>query len=201
MPSSDATVPLWINGERKAASDGRTFIVRNPQTNEVVSISASATKKDCEAAILAANASLESWERTSAATKAAIFRRAALLASEKYRDKIIEANISETATSPLWAAIDAMSTVGYFQHAADLPERIKGETWPSETPGAIAMIQRRPMGVVLAIAPWNAPASISARAICVPLVCGNPVLLKTSERCPRTQTLVADILNEVCVIY
>ena len=45
---------------------------------------------------------------------------------------------------------------------------------------------RQPAGVVLGIAPWNAPVILGTRAVATPLACGNTVILKASEVCPRT---------------
>lgn len=52
----------------------------------------------------------------------------------------------------------------------------------------------------LAIAPWNAPATLSFRAICIPLICGNTVVLKSSEYSPISQEIVVEIMHEVCYI-
>lgn len=49
----------------------------------------------------------------------------------------------------------------------------------------------------LAIAPWNAPISLSFRAIAIPLICGNTVVLKSSEYSPRAQEIVVEIMHEV----
>ena len=56
----------------------------------------------------------------------------------------------------------------------------------------------------LAIAPWNAPATLSFRAICIPLICGNTVVLKSSEYSPISQEIVVEVMHEVCgfeIIY
>ena len=46
------------------------------------------------------------------------------------------------------------------------------------------MALRQPVGVVLGIAPWNAPVILGVRAVAMPLACGNTVVLKASETCP-----------------
>jgi acyl-CoA reductase-like NAD-dependent aldehyde dehydrogenase len=50
--------------------------------------------------------------------------------------------------------------------------------------------------VVLGIAPWNAPVILGVRAIATPLACGNTVILKGSENCPRTHQLIIESLQE-----
>jgi acyl-CoA reductase-like NAD-dependent aldehyde dehydrogenase len=51
---------------------------------------------------------------------------------------------------------------------------------------SLSMGVRQPAGVVLGVAPWNAPVIRGVRAIAVPLACGNTVVLKGSELCPAT---------------
>jgi len=73
-----------------------------------------------------------------------------------------------------------------------LTTQISGEVIPSDTPGCIALALREPVGVVLGIAPWNAPIVLGVRAIAAPLACGNSVVLKASEICPRTHGLIVE---------
>ena len=73
---------------------------------------------------------------------------------------------------------------------------IDGEMIPSDVPGSLAMALREPAGVVLGIAPWNAPVIPGVRAIAVPLACGNTVVLKGSELCPATHRLIAQALQD-----
>jgi len=63
-------------------------------------------------------------------------------------------------------------------------------------PGAQVISERRAMGVVFCIAPWNAPITLTVRAIASPLIAGNTVVLKPSETTPRSQAIVVEILEE-----
>src|SRR5690606_1297473 len=63
-------------------------------------------------------------------------------------------------------------------------------------PGTFAMTVRQPAGVVLGIAPWNAPVILGVRAVATPLACGNTVILKASEVCPRVHQLIGEVLVE-----
>lgn len=58
------------------------------------------------------------------------------------------------------------------------------------------IVQRRAAGVVFGIAPWNAPVNLAIRAIAMPLIGGNTVILKASEYSPVCQRLVVDLLLE-----
>jgi acyl-CoA reductase-like NAD-dependent aldehyde dehydrogenase len=83
-----------------------------------------------------------------------------------------------------------------IREAAALTTQIGGEVIPSDKPGCLAMALREPVGAVLGIAPWNAPIILGVRAIAVPLACGNSVILKASEICPRTHALIIEAFAE-----
>ena len=63
----------------------------------------------------------------------------------------------------MWAGFNVMLAAGMIREAASLTTQISGEVIPSDVPGSLAMGMRQPAGVVLGIAPWNAPI-ILARA-------------------------------------
>lgn len=67
------------------------------------------------------------------------------------------------------------------REVAALTTRITGQVMPSDQPGCLSLAIRQPVGVVLGIAPWNAPVTLSTRAIAAELACGNTVVLKSSE--------------------
>ena len=67
---------------------------------------------------------------------------------------------------------------------------------PTDTPDNLALAVRQPCGVVLGIAPWNAPVILGTRALAMPLACGNTVVLKASEACPAVHRLIGTVLQE-----
>jgi acyl-CoA reductase-like NAD-dependent aldehyde dehydrogenase len=83
-----------------------------------------------------------------------------------------------------------------LREAASLTTQTSGETIPSDKPGCFAFSIRQPVGVVVGIAPWNAPVILGVRAVATPLACGNTVVLKASEVCPRTHHLIGQVLRE-----
>src|ERR1700746_3249900 len=74
--------------------------------------------------------------------------------------------------------------------------RIPGEIIPADVPDNLAMAFRQPVGVVLGIAPWNAPVILGVRAVAMPLACGNTVVLKASEMSPGVHRLIGSCLTE-----
>ena len=98
------------------------------------------------------------------------------------------ADTTEIGATEGWARFNLMLAAGMVREAAALTTQIGGEVIPSDKPGCIAMALREPAGVILGIAPWNAPIILGVRAIAVPLACGNTVILKASRDCARAPT-------------
>jgi benzaldehyde dehydrogenase (NAD) len=99
---------------------------------------------------------------------------------------------SELRASEPWARFNVILGAGMVREAAAITTQITGEVIPSDKPGLLSLALREPVGVVLGIAPWNAPVILGCRAIASPLACGNTVILKASERCPRTHGLIVE---------
>jgi len=98
----------------------------------------------------------------------------------------------EIGATEAWAGFNVMLASDMLVEAASLTTQIKGEVIPSNRPGTMAMALRQPAGVVLSMAPWNAPVILGVRSIATPLACGNTVVMKTSELCPRTHALIIE---------
>jgi acyl-CoA reductase-like NAD-dependent aldehyde dehydrogenase len=120
----------------------------------------------------------------------------AAAALEAKADAFVEAMMGEIGATEGWARFNLMLAAGMVREAAALTTQISGEVIPSDKPGCIAMALREPVGVILGIAPWNAPIILGVRAIAVPLACGNTVVLKASEQCPRTHALIVEAFTE-----
>ncbi len=102
----------------------------------------------------------------------------------------------EIGSTRAWVEFNLSVAAGMLREAGSLTTQICGTILPSNTPGVTAMGTRQPVGVVLGIAPWNAPVALAVRAVAMPLACGNTTILKASEICPRTHRLVGEVLAE-----
>ncbi|TDL25347.1 aldehyde dehydrogenase [Rickenella mellea] len=195
---SPPEVLLWINGHATHSTTRETFEVRNPQSTEVVTIAASASSEDCKDAVNAASNAFVAWQKVTPTEKRAIFLKAAdLIESEKFFLKAIQTVQEETYAASMWANADARMAARSLRDAAGLAVQVLGQTYPSSAvPGAEVLVQRKPHGVILAIAPWNAPIVLTVRAVAIPLICGNTVVLKSSENSPRSQAIVVEALHE-----
>lgn len=82
---------------------------------------------------------------------------------EKRREAFVKAMMDEIGATAGWAMFNLMLAAGMVRDAAALTTHIKGEVIPSDKPGCLAMSLREPVGVVLGIAPWNAPIILGVR--------------------------------------
>ena len=131
------------------------------------------------------------WAATGPGARRAVLNKAAD-ELETRGDKFVAAMMGEIGATEGWARFNVMLAAGMIREAAALTTQIAGEIIPSERPGLVAMAMREPIGTVLGIAPWNAPVILGVRAVAVPLACGNAVILKASETCPQTHSLIVE---------
>ena len=136
-----------------------------------------------------------SWSTQGPNARRAVLMKAAA-ALEARKDAFVQAMMGETGATAGWALFNLMLAASMTREAAAITTQIGGEVIPSDKPGCLAMALREPVGVVLGIAPWNAPIILGVRAIAVPLACGNSVILKASEICPRTHSLIIEAFAE-----
>jgi acyl-CoA reductase-like NAD-dependent aldehyde dehydrogenase len=187
---------LHIGGDWLDATGGGSFEDRDPYTGEVVATVASAERADARRAIEAAAEAFPAWSQTPPAARQALFLRAADIL-ESRRDEIVELLARETGCTFGFGMFQMGFTPGLLRQAANAGYQATGEVIPSDMPGAFAMGIRQPVGVVAAIAPWNAALILSLRAITAPIAYGNTVVLKPSEWSPISGGLVwAEIFGE-----
>lgn len=190
---SDLT--MLINGLKVTAERGATFERRNPLDGTVATRAAAATAADAVLACEAAAEAFKAWSDTGPSTRRALLLKAAD-ALEAKTPAFTEAVAAETGATAMWAGFNVMLAAGMLREAAALTTQVAGEVIPSDVPGSLALAVRQPAGVVLGIAPWNAPVILGVRAIATPLACGNTVILKGSENCPRTHGLIIEALQD-----
>ena len=171
------------------------FERRNPLTGEVATTVKAASVEDAHAAVAAAAAAFPAWSALGPNARRTALMKAAI-ALEARTDEFIDAMMSEIGATEGWARFNLTLAASTIREAAALTTQVAGEVIPSDRPGCIAMALREPVGVLLGIAPWNAPIILGVRAVATPLACGNTVVLKASEQCPRTHALIGETFSE-----
>ncbi|MCE1186891.1 MAG: aldehyde dehydrogenase [Rhodocyclales bacterium] len=187
------TVELLIGGQSRPASTEARFERRNPVSGEVVTRAAAASLQDADDAVAAAAAAFPAWAALAPGKRRALLLKAADI-MDRRAPEFVAAGVAEAGSMPIWYGFNAMLGANMLREAAGLVTQISGEVIPSDVEGCLAMAVRQPVGVVLGIAPWNAPVILGTRA--VPLACGNTVVLKSSELTPALHRLIGDVFQE-----
>jgi acyl-CoA reductase-like NAD-dependent aldehyde dehydrogenase len=188
-------IDLLIGGKDVAATGGAVFERCNPVTGQVASRAAAATVANACAAADAAAAAFPKWSALGPNARRAILMKAAD-ALEARTGEFIALMADEIGATAGWAGFNCFLAAGMLREAAAMTTQVSGEVIPSDKPGCVSMAIRSPAGVVLGIAPWNAPVILGVRAIATPLAVGNTVVLKASEICPGVQRLIGRVLQD-----
>ncbi len=189
-------IALLLEAKDVPASNGATFDRLNPVTGDVASRAAAAQVADAKRAADAAAAAFPAWSQTGPECAPRDPARRPPTCWHRRPPQFTELMAAETGATAGWAGFNVHLAAGMLREAAAMTTQITGEVIPSDKPGCLAMAIRQPAGVVLGIAPWNAPVILGVRAIALPLACGNTVVLKASEICPGTHRLIAECLRD-----
>ena len=164
---TSSTIPLWLDGKEVKLSE--TFDVVSPLDQKTLYKASSAGEEDVEKAIASAEKAFKTWSKTKPNYRRDIFLRAADEFAKR-RDELKHYSYSETGGAESMFAFEhnlayeaCKSIAGLIQVASTSTSPVVGEE------GANALILKEPYGVVLGIAPWNAPYVLGLRACLQPL--------------------------------
>ncbi|EXJ85860.1 hypothetical protein A1O1_06229 [Capronia coronata CBS 617.96] len=191
---SSSTIPLWLDGQEVKLSS--TFDVVSPLDHKVLYQCSAAGEEDALKAIASAEKAFKTWSKSKPITRRDIFLRAAEGFKQR-RDEQFHYIHTETGAAESMFAFEynlayeaCMSVAGLVQVATTSTMPVVAEE------GRTAMVIKEPYGVVLGIAPWNAPTALGVRACLQPLAMGNTVILKGPEAAPATYYTIASVLHE-----
>jgi len=189
------TADLFVDGRYVPAEGGRYTDFVQALTGKTVARVAAASVADAHRAADAAAAALPGWSGLPPAARREVLQRAADLLGQRAAEVAAVMSQEMGATRP-WCEFNVHVATGMLAEAAAQAYSAVGEIIPSDVPGLTAYGVRQPAGVVVGIAPWNAPLILGVRAVAMPLALGNTVVLKSSEQTPRTQAAIVDVLRE-----
>ncbi len=188
----------YINGQWVNAKSGNTFSVNNPATGEIIAQVANLSTTDAELAIQSAENAFESWKNKTGKERASIMRN--------WFDLII-ANTSDLATlmtleqgKPL---IEAAGEVAYgasfIEWFAEEAKRVTGSipstTWSDKR----LIVLKQPIGVCVAITPWNFPIAMITRKIAPAMAAGCTIVIKPAELTPLSALALAELASRAGV--
>jgi len=184
---------MLIDGTWLPSVSGRTFSVEDPSVRgRVIAEVARGDGDDVERAVAAAAAAFRTWRKTTWTQRG----RALIAIAEQLETSGEE--LARTLAGETGAAIRTQArpeialTAEIFRYFGGLTSQLKGETTPLGE-GMLSYTRREPWGVVAAIVPWNAPASLSAHKIAPAIAAGNTIVIKPSVEAPLTVLALARI--------
>ncbi len=188
---------LLIEGTWTEGANGQVMTSQNPATGEAWASFACAAPEDVDRAISAARRSLNdpAWrDLTQTARGKLLFRLAELI--EQNADRIGEIETKDSGKLLAETASQTAYVGDYYRYYAGLADKIEGAVLPIDKPNLHVFTRREPIGVVVAIVPWNAQMFLTATKLGPALAAGCSVVLKASEIAPAPMLEFARLVEE-----
>lgn len=171
-----------VNGKWVMASTNKVIEIHSPIDNGLVGKVQAMSNSDVDEVFEVAKAAQKSWRNTPSNERAEVLYRAAELI-EKAAPEIADIMVYEIAKDKKSSLSEINRTADFIRFTADAAKNIEGESIPGDSfPGfnrsKISIVTREPLGVVLAISPFNYPVNLSASKIAPAIAIGNSVVLK-----------------------
>ncbi len=170
----------------------------NPATGRVLAEHPTATDAQVQEALAGADAAFRAWRTLPIEERAAVAARVGTLFAERVEE--LAAVITEEMGKPLAEARDEVAFCAeIFAYFAEQGPALAADQPITASGGGRAVVQKRPVGVLLGIMPWNYPYYQVARFAAPNLVLGNTILLKHAESCPRAALALQQLMDDAGV--
>jgi aldehyde dehydrogenase (NAD+) len=173
---------MYVGGEWVDAGSGDCFESDNPYLGEPWALIPRGTAADADRAVRAAHAAFTSgeWPRLTASRRGALLRRLGDLIIERSAEL---AEIEVRDNGKLYAEMSAQTAymAQWYHYYGGLADKIEGSVLPTDKPDTFNYTRYEPLGVVVAIVPWNSPLLLMAWKLAPALAAGNTVVVKPSE--------------------
>ncbi len=187
----------FIGGEWAGSASGRTRERRNPaDTREVVAVVPDSDAKDASDAVSVVAAGYREWADRGPEARADVLNRAADILAGR-ADELARELVREEGKTLTEALTETRRTPANLRFYAGEALRVSGQTFASDD--ALVFTAREPVGVVVAITPWNFPLNIPSRKLGPALAAGNGVVFKPSEVTPLLGQRLVEALVEAGV--
>ena len=183
-----------INGQWVDSLDARSLPVECPANKKTIARTPRSSSSDVERAVVAGEAAFASWRKVTPSIRGRALLKIADAIEARVEDlaRIIAhetGNALRTQARP-----EAQTCVDVFRYFGGLGGELKGDTLPLGE-DTLSYTRREPLGVVGAIVPWNAPATLSSVKIAPAVCAGNAIVLKVAEDAPFAALFIAEICN------
>ena len=191
---------MLIGGEWRQAAAHEEIEVVNPASEDVVDSVPSGAPEDVELAVATAKRAFGEWSRTDVEKRAAILSKAADLIHEHAKE--LAGVLTSEQGKPVAEAIGEVTHLAHgVRYYAEAATKVRGsyQDLPSTLGPAYGMVIRRPMGVCVAITPYNFPLTLLGTKVAPALASGNTVVAKPAATTPLATLEVARLFSEAGV--
>jgi acyl-CoA reductase-like NAD-dependent aldehyde dehydrogenase len=192
-------VRMLIDSAWTNAADGATDEIRNPATGDLIDTVPRATAADVERAVAAAQAGRRRMARVPAHQRAAILMRVADRI-EAEQDDLADLLCRENGKTRREIVGEIAAAIRIWRGYAEEAKRVFGKAIPLDSvPGretSLAITMRHPLGVIVAIVPFNYPVELWSHKAAGALAAGNALITKPPEQCPLTVMRLAGFIEE-----
>ena len=176
----------FVDGQWKVSKSGETLSIQSSYLDGEIGRVQSMTIEEIDAAIKSAKHAQKSWSKEDMKVRARLLRAwATQLVADK--DEIATTIMNEVgktfsdAEKEVLRTADLINfTVEEFLHMSN--ESLSAESYPHGSRNKFAIIDRVPLGVILAIGPFNYPVNLTVSKIVPALMSGNTVIFKPATR-------------------
>jgi succinate-semialdehyde dehydrogenase / glutarate-semialdehyde dehydrogenase len=173
----------FVGGVWADADAGRKIPVNDPSTSEIIGSVPDMGRAETRRAIEAAQAALPGWRSKTGKERAAILRKwfDLMMARRDELAAIMTLEQGKPLAESLGEIAYAASFIEWFGEEA---KRVYGDVIPSHGADKRIVVLKQPIGVCVAITPWNFPAAMLTRKIGPALAAGCPIVVKPAEQTP-----------------
>jgi succinate-semialdehyde dehydrogenase/glutarate-semialdehyde dehydrogenase len=186
---------LYIGGEWRDATGGRTLDVEDPSTGEAIAAVADATPEDARAALDAACAVQAEWAKHPPRERGEILRRAWELLNARV-DELALLMTLEMGKPLAESKAEVTYASEFFRWFAEEAVRIDGRYGTAPNGAGRLITMKQPVGPCYAITPWNFPMAMGTRKIGPAIAAGCTMVLKPAQQTPLSMLRLAGILEE-----
>lgn len=196
----DLEIPTQIyrGGKWHDASDGATYDVFDPATEEVIATVASGTVEDAMACVDAAADAAAEWQARSPRERGEVLRKVFDLIMER-KEAFAQIITLENGKALPDSRGEIAYAAEFFRWYAEEGVRNMGENRQSPSTGARIVVHHKPAGVAVLVTPWNYPAAMGTRKIGPALAAGCPVVIKPASDTPLTMLALMPLLEKAGV--
>ncbi|GKY98274.1 hypothetical protein MPSEU_000785000 [Mayamaea pseudoterrestris] len=196
--SNVVTIDNYISGTFVPPSTKEYMNVHNPADGAVIAKVALSNETDVDKAVAAAQTAFASWSKLTIKTRAAIMLKFHALVQE-HANELAQLIVKENGKNITEALADVAKGNETVEYACSLPQLAAGRLMQVSSGGVYCRDDRRPLGVVASIVPFNFPFMVPMWTLPIALVMGNCVVLKPSEKVPLTMHRAMQLLTQAGV--